>query len=131
MRYQNRSAFLNRSMHHLNLFKDYHHWNTHFHRDSWWEIHYSFKIYSYLISSLTNKTNVPLGAVHEHKKKLNGFYNGLGWFIENKHRKAVSEACENASVRFMEFPISEGFGTLRRQHNTVLLTTQENHSSTG
>lgn len=60
----------------------------------------------------------PFRAVHEHTKKLNGFYNGLGWFVENKHKEAVSQICENASLRCIEFPILEDFETLRRQHNS-------------
>jgi replicative DNA helicase len=59
----------------------------------------------------------PFKAVHEHAKKLNGFYNGIGWLIENKHKEAASQICENASVRCIEFPILESFETLRKQNH--------------
>lgn len=59
----------------------------------------------------------PFKAIHDHIKQLNGFYNSVGWFIENKHRDAVSHICETANLRCIDFPLSESFENFRRQHN--------------
>ena len=59
----------------------------------------------------------PFKAVHDHIKKLNGLYNGVGWYVENKHKEAVSQMCENVSLRCLEdFPfLEESFDALRRK----------------
>lgn len=59
----------------------------------------------------------PFRAIHDHIKQLNGFYNSVGWFIENKHKDAVSHICETANLRCIDFPLSESFEIFRRQHN--------------
>lgn len=56
-------------------------------------------------------------AVHEHVKSLNGFYNGVGWYVEHKHKEAVSQLCQNANIRHLEFPIlAENFDSFKKQH---------------
>lgn len=59
----------------------------------------------------------PFKAIHDRIKQLNGFYNSVGWFIENKHKGAVSHICETANLRCIDFPLSESFENFRRQHN--------------
>lgn len=62
-------------------------------------------------------SGVNFKAVHEHVKSIQGFYNGAGWYVEYKHKEAVSQICEHAGVRALDFPIlSENFDSLRRQH---------------
>jgi len=59
----------------------------------------------------------PFKAVHEHLKKLNGLYNGVGWYVENKHKEAVSQICENVSLRCLDdFPfLEDNFDALKRK----------------
>ena len=58
-------------------------------------------------------------AVNEHVKSLNGFYNGVGWYVEVKHKEAVSQIVQNASVYCLEFPIlAENFDTFKKQHKS-------------
>jgi replicative DNA helicase len=59
----------------------------------------------------------PFRAIHDHIKQLNGFYNSVGWFIENKHKDAISHICETANLRCIDFPLTESFENFRRQHN--------------
>lgn len=62
-------------------------------------------------------SGVNFKSVHEHVKSIQGFYNGAGWYVEYKHKEAVSQICEHAGVRAIDFPIlSENFNSLRRQH---------------
>ncbi len=59
----------------------------------------------------------PFKAVDEHIKTINGFYNGAGWYVEYKHKEAVSQLCQNASIRFLELPLlAESFDAFKRQH---------------
>lgn len=58
--------------------------------------------------------------VNEHIKSLNGFYNGAGWYVENKHKEAVSEICNLASVHCIDFPfLADTFDDFRRQHKAA------------
>ena len=59
----------------------------------------------------------PFNAVHEHIKKLNGLYNGVGWYVESKHKEAVSQICENVSLRCIDdFPfLEDSFDILKRK----------------
>jgi hypothetical protein len=59
----------------------------------------------------------PFKAVHEHLKKLNGLYNGVGWYVENKHKEAVLQICENVSLKCLEdFPfLEDSFDALKRK----------------
>lgn len=59
----------------------------------------------------------PFKAVHDHIKKLNGLYNGVGWYVENKHKEAVLQICEKVSLKCLEdFPyLEENFDALRRK----------------
>lgn len=59
----------------------------------------------------------PFKAVHEHLKKLNGLYNGVGWYVESKHKDAVSQICENVSLRCLDdFPfLEDSFAVLKRK----------------
>lgn len=59
----------------------------------------------------------PFKAVHEHLKKLNGLYNGVGWYVESKHKDAVSQICENVSLRCLDdFPfLEDSFDILKRK----------------
>jgi replicative DNA helicase len=61
--------------------------------------------------------NAPFKAVHDHIKKLNGLYNGVGWYVESKHKEAVLQICEEVSLKCLEdFPyLEENFDALRRK----------------
>ena len=61
--------------------------------------------------------NAPFKAVHDHIKKLNGLYNGVGWYVENKHKEAVLQICEEVSLKCLEdFPyLEDNFDALRRK----------------
>ena len=62
----------------------------------------------------------PFKPVHEHIKKLNGIYNGVGWFVESKYKEAVSKICENTSLRCLDdFPfLEDNFNALKRKLKT-------------
>lgn len=61
---------------------------------------------------------VPFKAVHEHIKTLNGFYNGAGWYVENKHKESISHLCQTINkLQCIDFPLSETFDELKRRHN--------------
>jgi len=58
--------------------------------------------------------------IHEHVKKLNGFYNGTGWYVESKYQQAVEQICENTSIFHLDFPlIDHSFEDLKRQHKAA------------
>ena len=58
-------------------------------------------------------------SVNEHVKGMNGFYNGVGWYVEYHHKEAISHLCQNASLRCLEFPLlANSFDELRKQHKT-------------
>lgn len=56
-------------------------------------------------------------AINDHIKKLNGFYNGLGWYVESKYSEEVDTLCASIGLKYVEFPMDElGFSGLRRKH---------------
>ncbi|MGK5594269.1 MAG: DnaB-like helicase C-terminal domain-containing protein [Parachlamydiaceae bacterium] len=56
-------------------------------------------------------------AVHDHIKSLNGFFNGTGWYVEQKHKEAVSQLCQQANIKFLDFPIlADSFDAFKKQH---------------
>jgi hypothetical protein len=56
-------------------------------------------------------------AVNEHVKALNGFYNGVGWYVEYKHKDAVAQLCQQANLQCIDLPLlDESFDGLRRRH---------------
>lgn len=64
---------------------------------------------------INNGTNFK--AIHEHVQSLQGFYNGTGWYVENRYKEAILQLCELARVQCLEFPIlTENFEALKRQH---------------
>lgn len=58
----------------------------------------------------------PFKSVHEYIRQLNGIYNGVGWYVESKHKDAVSQICESVSLRCLEdFPfLEDSFEALKR-----------------
>lgn len=55
--------------------------------------------------------------VHEYLKPLNAFYNGSGWYIEEKHREDVEQISHQANMRYIEWPLNnETFEDLKRKH---------------
>lgn len=55
--------------------------------------------------------------IKDHVKRLNGVFNGAGWFIEAKYNAEVARLAQEANMRFFEFPmIDEDFETLKRRH---------------
>ena len=57
--------------------------------------------------------------VQNHIKELNGFYNGLGWYVDYKHKETVSLLCQNINLICVDFPLlTETFEDLKRQHKT-------------
>lgn len=65
----------------------------------------------------------PFKAAHDHIKKLNGLYNGVGWYVESKHKEAVLQICEKVSLKCLEdFPyLEENFDALKRKLKTTYL----------
>lgn len=62
----------------------------------------------------------PFKKAHELFTGLNGIYNGVGWYVESKHKEAVSQICDNVSLRCLDdFPFSEdNFDVLKRKTKT-------------
>lgn len=66
---------------------------------------------------VVNHEGTPFKAVHEHIKSLNGFYNGAGWYVEQAHKEAISEICQQVNIRSFDFPIlADSFDEFKRQH---------------
>ncbi len=52
-------------------------------------------------------------------KPLQAFYNGIGWFIEEKYRNEVEQISQQANMRLIEWPLGdESFDQLKRRHKT-------------
>ncbi|CDZ80176.1 Replicative DNA helicase [Candidatus Rubidus massiliensis] len=57
--------------------------------------------------------------INEHIKSLNGFYNGAGWYVEQKHKEAVFQLCQNANIRYLDFPmLADSFDDFKKQHKS-------------
>lgn len=67
---------------------------------------------------LKQETNFNFKAIHEHVKSLNGFYTSIGWYIEQKHKEAVFQLCQEANLQFLDdFPmLADSFDAFRKQH---------------
>lgn len=55
--------------------------------------------------------------IKDHVKRLNGVYNGAGWYIEAKYNAEVAQLCHEANMKYFEFPLlDESFDSLKRRH---------------
>jgi replicative DNA helicase len=55
--------------------------------------------------------------IKDHVKRLNGVYNGAGWYIEAKYNAEVAHLCHEANMKYFEFPLlDESFDALKRRH---------------
>lgn len=55
--------------------------------------------------------------VQNHLKTLKAIYNGAGWFIEEKYRQEIEQISQQASMRFIEWPLDgETFDDLKLRH---------------
>lgn len=56
-------------------------------------------------------------AVKDHLKPLGAVYNGVGWFVDAKHQLEVEQLCQQANMRFLEWPLNgETFEKLKQSH---------------
>jgi replicative DNA helicase len=68
---------------------------------------------------IINQEGTPFKPIHEHIKTLNGFYNGAGWYVEQTHREAISELCQQANIKSFDFPIlADSFDAFKKQHKS-------------
>lgn len=64
--------------------------------------------------------------IHKLLKPLNPIYNGIGWYVEAKYEVQVRQLCQEANMRFIEFPLAEEtFEDLRRRHKSSFFKEKE------
>lgn len=53
-------------------------------------------------------------------KKMQGFYNGAGWYVAHDYKNQVLELCETADIRYLELPLmAESFDKFRKEHTST------------
>lgn len=60
--------------------------------------------------------------IGEHLKPFNPIYNGIGWFVEEKHYESVLQISRQANMKLLEWPLNgETFADLRRRNKRDFL----------